>query len=68
MVTTLVLRSGRRVRVRASAKRVRERLREPGYIEIGQAKLHRRQVALICVEEEALESARRERLARRRPW
>jgi hypothetical protein len=63
-MTTLVLPNGRRVRISASAKQVRERLREPGYITIGKARLHRRNVALICVDDEALESARRERLSR----
>jgi 2-phosphoglycerate kinase len=69
-MTTLVLPSGRQIRVRASARQVRERLRHPGYISVGKAKLRREQVALICVEEEAVEEAKRRVLSRgfrRRP-
>jgi hypothetical protein len=64
-MTTLVLPSGRRVRVRASAKQVRERLRDPGYIEVGKAKLRREQVALICIEHDAVEETKRRVLSRR---
>jgi hypothetical protein len=53
------------VRVRQSAKEIRERLRHPGYITIGRAKLRREQVALICVEYEAVEETKRRILSPR---
>ena len=64
-MTTLVLRNGRQVRVRQSAKEIRERLRHPGYIRVGKAKLRREQVALICVDPEAVEDAKRRLLSPR---
>jgi hypothetical protein len=65
-MTTLVLANGRRVRVRQSAKEIRERLRQPGYIKIGKAKLRREHVVLICVDHEAVEDGKRRLLSRRR--
>jgi len=64
-MTTLILRSGLRVRVRQSAKEIRQRLRQPGYITIGKAKLRREQVALICVDHEAVEETKRRILSPR---
>jgi hypothetical protein len=64
-MTTLVLPSGRHVRVRASAKQIRERLRHPGYIRVGKAKLARDQVVLICVDNDVVDEAKRRVLSRR---
>jgi hypothetical protein len=61
-----VLPSGRRVRVRQSAKEIRQRLRERGYIRIGRAKLRREHVVLICVEDEVVEDTKRRLLSRQR--
>lgn len=66
-MTTLVLPNGRRVHVRASSKQIRDRLRHPGYIKIGKAKIRRDNVALICVEEEVVEETKRRILSRRYP-
>jgi hypothetical protein len=64
-VTTLVLPNGRRVRVRQSAKEIRARLHQRGYIRIGRVKLRREQVLLICVENELVEDRKRRLLSRR---
>jgi hypothetical protein len=64
-MTTLVLPSGRHVRVRASAKQIRDRLRHPGYIKVGKATLGRDQVALICVDNEVVDEEKRRVLSRR---
>ena len=64
-MTMLVLSSGRRLRVRMSAKQIRELLRQPGYIKIGNARLKREQVALICVEHEVIEETKRRILSPR---
>ena len=66
-MTTLVLPNGRSVRVHASAKQIRDRLRHPGYIKIGRAKIRRDNVALICVDEEIVEETKRRILSRRYP-
>jgi hypothetical protein len=64
-MTTLVLQSGRRIRVVLSAKQIRERLQHPGYIEVGKARLTREHVALICVEHEVVEETKRRILSPR---